>query len=290
MESAWRSLKHRQQWHATIASFCGPILDRPVETIDTEAVLSVLTPIWSRVPETASRLRGRIEAVLDYAKARGWRTGENPALWRGHLALVLPRRQKLSRRHLPPYAACPAFMADLRKIDTVAARMLEFAILTAARSGEVRGARWDEIDFEAATWSVPASRMKAAIAHRIPLSSRALEIVTELASIRMSEFVFPGQRAGRHLAARSMGMVLQRVKPGLATPHGFRSSFRNWAGDQTSFPREIAEAALAHTTGSAVEQAYRRSDALEKRRALMEAWASYCGAETDNVIRMARKR
>ena len=247
-------------------------------------MLGVLQPLWQRIPETASRLRGRIEAVLDYAKANGLRTGENPASWRGHLALILPKRQKLSRLHhaAMPYADIPAFIGKLREIESIHALALEFLVLTAARSGEVLGARWDEIDIAAKIWVIPASRMKAAKEHRIPLPSRALAIVERMAEIRTGDPVFPGRRRGRPLS----GVTLAALVPG-ATVHGFRSSFRDWAGEETSYPREIAEQALAHASGDATERAYRRGDALEKRRTLMEAWAKYCepGA-AGNVVAM----
>jgi integrase len=269
----WRSEIHAAQWRTTIDDYCGPILDKPVDTIDTAAVLSILQPVWNRIPETASRLRGRVEAVLDYAKAHGLRSGENPAAWRNHLALVLPRRQKLSRGHHAAlsYAEVPAFIAELRERETIPALALEFLILTAARAGEVLGATWDEIDFGAQVWTIPASRMKAGLLHRVPLSARAMEIVERMAEIRTGNLVFAGQRRRRPLA----GTTLAALVPG-ATVHGFRSAFRDWAGEETSFPREIAEQALAHATGGAVEQAYRRGDALEKRRALMQAWAQFC--------------
>jgi integrase len=269
----WRSEIHAAQWRTTIDEYCVPILDKPVDTIDTAAVLSILQPVWNRIPETASRLRGRVEAVLDYAKAHGLRSGENPAAWRNHLALVLPRRQKLSRGHHAAlsYAEVPAFIAELRERETIPALALEFLILTVARAGEVLGATWDEIDFGAQVWTIPASCMKAGLLHRVPLSARAMEIVERMAEIRTGDLVFAGRRRRRPLA----GTTLAALVPG-ATVHGFRSAFRDWAGEETSFPREIAEQALAHATGGAVERAYRRGDALEKRRALMQAWASFC--------------
>jgi integrase len=282
--SEWRSAIHAAQWRTTIDDYCGPILDKPVGAIDTQAVLGVLQPVWGRIPETASRLRGRIEAVLDFAKAHKLRSGENPASWRGNLALILPKRQKLSRGHhkAMPYAEVPAFIGKLREVESIPALALEFAILTAARSGEVLGARWDEINMAAKVWTIEAGRMKAGLLHRVPLSVRAMEIVERMAEIRTGDLVFPGQRRRRPLSSSAMGMLVTG-----ATIHGFRSSFRDWCGEETSFPREIAEAALAHATGGAVEQAYRRGDALEKRRALMEAWANYCEpASAGNVVPM----
>jgi integrase len=269
----WRSEIHAAQWRSTLDAYCGPILDKPVDAIDTQAVLGVLQPIWGRIPETASRVRGRIEAVLDYGKANGLRSGENPAAWRGHLALILPKRQKLSRGHHAAmnYAEVPAFIAGLRERETIHALALEFLILTAGRVGEVLGARWSEIDIALQIWVIPASRMKAELGHRIPLCTRAVAIVKRMAELRSGDFVFPGQRRGRPLSNPSLARLCRAG----VTVHGFRSAFRDWAGEETSFPREIAEQALAHATGGAVEQAYRRGDALEKRRALMEAWANY---------------
>jgi integrase len=281
----WRSDVHAGQWRTTIDSYCGPILGMPVDAIDTAAVLGVLQPLWQRVPETASRLRGRIEAVLDYAKAHGWRSGENPAAWRGHLALILPKRGKLTRGHHAAmnYRDIPAFIAKLRERESVPVAALEFLILTAARLGEALGATWDEFDRDANVWTIPAARMKAAKEHRIPLSTGAIAIVDRMASTRTGPLVFPGQRRGRPLSKAALAALV----PGAATIHGFRSSFRDWAGEETSFPREIADQALAHATGGAVEQAYRRGDALEKRRALMEAWANYCEpSAAGNVVPM----
>ncbi|MCC2654631.1 MAG: integrase, partial [Microvirga sp.] len=249
-----------------------------------EDVLRVLRPIWLTKSETASRLRGRIERVLDFAKARGMRTGENPARWRGHLDAVLPRRQKLTRGHhkAMPFDEVPAFVSRLRDAQGVAPRALEFLILTAGRTGEVLGAAWDEIDIEAGIWTVPAVRMKAGREHRVPLTQRALAILAELHEARTGEHVFPGLKRGKPLSSMAMEAVLRRMKID-ATVHGFRSAFRDWAGERTHFPREIAEAALAHLVGDAVERAYRRGDALEKRRELMSAWDSFCAPETTIV-------
>jgi integrase len=261
---------------------CGPILDKPVDTIDTAAVLSVLQPIWARIPETASRLRGRIEAVLDFAKAHKLRSGENPAAWRGNLALILPKRPKLSRGHhaAMPYGGLREFIAKLREAESIHAFALEFLILTATRAGEVLGATWDEIDLDAKVWTIPASRMKAGREHRVPLSARALAILERTAELRTGDLVFSGRRRRRPLSGAAMGALVPD-----ATVHGFRSAFRDWAGEETSFPREIAEAALAHATGGPVEQAYRRGGALEKRRALMQAWSAFCEpAGAGNVI------
>lgn len=277
-EAEWRNLKHRDQWRQSLAAHAAPLRPRLVSELSTSDIIAVLTPIQGRAPETASRVRGRIEAVLDYAGAHGLRAGDNPARWKGHLEHLLPKRQRLAQGHHAalPYEQVPSFMARLRGVETVAARALEFAILTAARSGEVYGARCAEVDVATALWTIPAHRMKSGRPHRVPLSPRAVEIVETMGKFRISDFVFPGQRYGKPLSHVSLSKVLDRLDVD-ATPHGFRSAFRDWAGDMTDFPREVAEAALAHVVGDAAEQAYRRGDALAKRTALMEEWATFCG-------------
>lgn len=290
-ETAWRNEKHRAQWAMTLGTYAKPMRGRKVSEIGTDDVLGVLTPLWQKRPETASRLRGRIERVLDFARAKGWREGENPALWRGHLKAILPARQKLTRGHhaAMPYRAVPDFLAQLAGRDAMAARGLAFLILTAARSGEVLGATWDEFDLEAGIWTIPANRMKAGQLHRVPLSKPALGIIAALSEARVSDFVFPGQKPNRPLSGMAFEMLLRRMQAGAFTVHGFRSAFRDWAGDETSFPREVAEQALAHRVGDATERAYRRADALERRRKLMEAWASYCtAAPAGNVVQLSR--
>jgi integrase len=270
-----------------------PLRSRPIDEIDTAAVLAVHTPLWQTGPETALRLRGRIEAVLDAAKAEGHRSGENPAPWRGHLSHLLPKRGKLTRGHhaAMAYSDVPAFIAQLRECNAIAAMALEFCILTATRSGEVYGARWSEIDVEAKVWTLPAARMKAAREHRVPLSERALVILEKLGGAKTSDYVFPSPRGRKPLSHVSMAKVIHRLQIDRATVHGFRSAFRDWAGETTSFPREIAEAALAHVSGDATERAYRRGDALEKRRTLMEAWANYCEPTLgSNVVPMASEK
>jgi integrase len=289
----WRSAKHKRQWVMTLADYCKPIREMPVDTIDTEAVLSVLKPLWTRVPETALRLRGRIEAVLDAAKARGHisRNEANPARWRGHLDKLLPKRAKLTRGHFAamPYGDVPAFVAGLRERPAIAARALEFCILTATRSGEALAARWDEIDLESKIWTIPPARTKAAREHRIPLSDRTLALLREMEAARAGDYVFPGQRPGRSLSRVGFDNLLRRRIRSPYTAHGFRSSFRDWCGDQTHFPRELAEHALAHAVGDKAEQAYRRSDALARRRELMDAWARHCeGSPSDNVVPLKR--
>ena len=276
----WRNEKHREQWRWSLTEAAAALRSRPVDEIDTEAILAVLKPLWIAKPETASRLRGRIEAVLDAAKAQRHRTGENPAAWRGHLSHLLPKRPKFKRGHhaAMSYQDVAALMARLSKEAAVAARALEVCILTAARSGEILGARWSEFDLTQKVWTIPATRMKASREHRVPLSNRAVSILEALAQIRTCDFVFPSPRGNRPLSHVAMAKVLARLQVAGVTVHGFRSAFRDWAGNETSVPREVAEAALAHVIGDKAEQAYRRSDALEKRSKLMTAWAKYCGS------------
>jgi integrase len=283
MESQWKNEKHRAQWRMTLETYAASIRKKSVADVTTEDVLGVLKPIWETRSETASRLRGRIERVLDFAKARGWRVGENPALWRGHLSHVLPARSKLSRGHhaAMPYQDVPAFFERLRALDSIAARALEVLILTASRSGEVREARWDEFDLDQKLWSIPGHRMKMGMPHRVPLSEAAIDILSDLEGKRISDYVFPGQKAGRPMSNMAYAMLMRRHKLGEYTVHGFRSSFRDWVGDETSYPRELAEHALAHQVGGEVERAYRRSDALERRRELMDAWAAHCGVTNE---------
>jgi integrase len=279
--AAWKNPKHRQQWRNTLATYVYPTFgELSVATVDTGLVLKALEPIWTTKPETAGRVRGRIESVLDWAKARGYREGENPARWRGHLDKLLPNRRKVRRvKNHPamPYAEIPAFMSELRARNSVSARALEFAILTAARTGEVIGARWPEIDLGAAMWILPAERMKAGKEHRVPLSERAIELLSALP--REGDFVFMGGRAGKPLSNMAMLELLRGMKPGSGyVPHGFRSTFRDWAAECTSSPSEVVEMALAHAVESKVEAAYRRGDLLAKRRQLMDDWARYCVA------------
>ncbi|MBN9454292.1 MAG: integrase arm-type DNA-binding domain-containing protein [Bosea sp.] len=276
----FRNAKHQAQWSTTLKTHGASLRPIPIDKVGTEQVLGVLKPIWTMKQETASRLRGRIERVLDAAKAKGHRTGENPARWRGHLDHLLPRKQKLQRGHHPamPYADVPDFIAELRKRDATAAKAMEFLILCASRSGEVIGAEWTEIDLKAKVWTVPAERMKAGRPHRVPLTDRAIAILESVEpSKSLGEYVFAGARKGRPLSSHAMLMLLRRMDREQFTPHGFRSSFRDWAGECTSFPREVAEAALAHVIGDETERAYRRSDALLKRKKLMDAWAGFVG-------------
>jgi integrase len=301
MAPSWRNAKHRAQWSMTLLGemlgrdgnpkktrfdYCAAIRSKPVSKLTTEDALYVLKPLWRTRPETANRLRGRCERVWDLAKARGHCAGENPFRWRGHLDKLLPKRAQLTRGHhkAMPFAEVPAFVGRLQAMQGVAPRALEFAILTAARSGEVLGARWDELDLRAKVWIVPAARMKVGKEHRVPLSDRAAGIIEELQQARVSEFVFPGFRRGCPLSNMALEAVLRRAKVDVTT-HGFRSSFRDWAGDTTPFARDVVEAALAHAIENKTEAAYRRSDALEKRRKLMAAWATFCASEPKEETR-----
>jgi integrase len=287
---SWRNDKHVAQWTMTLTTHCAKIRAMPVNKIDTEAVLKVLQPIWERLPETAKRLRGRIEKVLDAAAVLGFRTGENPARWRGHLQNLLAKLKRLTRGHHAalPYEQLPEFMAQVRARQSLAARALEFGILTACRSGEVRFARWDEIDLDKAVWVIPGTRMKAGKEHRVPLSDRAVAVLSALQEIRTSDFVFPGTPSGKPLSGMAMAMQLRRMNAANVTVHGFRSCFRDWASETTSFPHEVCEQALAHAISNKTEAAYRRGDLFEKRRKLMEAWAAYCEPKIgSNIIPMS---
>jgi integrase len=286
----WKDTKHRQQWQNTIAQHAEPLVGNvPVQDIDTAAIHKVLAPIWTTTPETASRLRGRIEAILDWARVLGYRTGENPARWRGHLDHLLPklsRVRKIAHHPAMPYGEIPEFMTTLRVRESPAARALEFCILTAARSGEVLGAQRQEFDLDAAVWTVPAERMKAGVQHRVPLSPAALQIVKDMgvAELNDAAFVFPGGNPGCPLSAKALHKTLRRMGIEDATPHGFRSAFRDWAAEKTSAASEVCEAALAHTVENKVEAAYRRTDLFDKRRELMTSWARYCGGANADVV------
>jgi integrase len=281
-EAAWRNEKHRYQWRATLDLACEQIGRMPVTAIATGDVMRVLEPIWQEKPETASRLRGRVESVLDYASAHGWRGGDNPARWRGHLAKLLPPTNRVARveHHAAlPWSHIGGFMAELRDQDGVAARALEFTILTAARTGEVIGATWAEIDLRAGLWTVPVERMKAGREHRVPLTDAVLDVLKAVVAMRddpAGGWVFPGGKSGKPLSNTSMIMLLRRMKRPDLTVHGFRSSFRDWCAEATNHPREVAEQALAHVLGDRVEAAYRRGDLFEKRRRMMEDWAKFC--------------
>jgi integrase len=288
----WSNAKHAAQWAATLKAYAYPLIGESiVGEIDTTAVLKVLrqevpikdkrlVALWEARPETASRLRGRIETVLDYARVKGLRTGDNPAAWRGHLKLALPAVSKL--RKVKHHAALPAakvadFMVKLRAMTGPAASALEFAILTAARTGEVIGATWSEVDLDAGAWTIPPDRMKAGREHRVPLSAPALSLLRALKTDDSSPdgFVFPGSRPGKPLSNMALLMLLRRLGLGDVTAHGFRSTFRDWVSESTDFPTELAERALAHAVGDKTEAAYARGDLFEKRRALMDAWAKF---------------
>jgi integrase len=281
-EASWRNPKHRQQWKNTLADYVYPKIGHiAVAEVGTAEVTSIIEPIWHEKPETAGRVRGRIEAILDYAKARGYRAGENPAQWRGHLDNLLPARSKV--RRVEHHAALPwkqigKFMLKLRAQQGRSARAVEFAILTAVRSNELRGCRWNEIDLKAAEWIIPAPRMKAEKDHRVPLSARAVEILKELEDLRTSpdDLVFPGGKEGGQLSDVAVSKAAKNAADIHITLHGMRSTFRDWVAEATAYPRELGEKALAHTLPDAVEAAYQRGDMFDKRRRLMRDWAKFC--------------
>ena len=306
IEEGFRNEKHRYQWKQTLGdSYCATIRAKRVDEITVEDVLRILQPLWLTKQETASRLRGRLERVLDAARARGLRSGENPARWKGNLKELLPARRKLQRGHQPamPHAEVPAFVGRLRERQATSALALEFLILTAARVGEVLGATWDEIDLDGKLWTLPAERMKAGRSHRVPLPPRAIDILEQMKVLHDAEtdgatssaarlgsaLVFPSTKKDRPLSNMAFSQLLDRMGETGFVPHGFRSSFRDWCGECTDFPREVAEAALAHVVGNTVEQAYRRGDALEKRRGLMTAWAQFVEPKTGNVVQFTPK-
>jgi integrase len=286
--AGWKNAKHAAQWTATLEAYVYPVVgDLAVGAVDTGLVLKTIEDIWATKPETASRVRGRVESILDWARVRGYRQGENPARWRGHLDKLLPARSRVRRieHHAAlPYADLGTFMTALKARDGLSARALEFAILTAARTGEVIAATWSEFDLVAGTWTVPAERMKAKREHRVPLSDAALKLLKTLQLQGGGEFVFPGGRKKsdapghfRPLSNMALLETLRRMERGDLTTHGFRSTFRDWAAERTGYPREVVEMALAHTIADKVEAAYRRGDLFEKRRRLMVEWAKFCG-------------
>jgi integrase len=286
-EVGWKNVKHIYQWRQSLAHYAYPVIGAlPVSEIDEALIVKVLAPIWQTKTETASRLRGRIETILDYAATLKYRTGDNPARWKGHMQNLLPNPTKIAKvEHLAalPYVELPTFMADLSERDSTSAHALEFTILTAARTGETIGAQWNEIDMGQKVWTVPAERMKGGRQHRVPLSDRAITILQDMAARRESGFVFPGQRKAGLSNMALLGVL--RVMNRAVTVHGFRSAFRTWAAERSNFQREVAEAALAHVVGDQVERSYQRGDLFEKRRKLMDAWASYCAErQTSNVV------
>ena len=289
----WKNEKHAAQWPATLEAYAYPVFgDLPVAAVDVGLVLKALEPIWTTKPETAGRVRGRVETVLDWAKARHYREGDNPARWRGHLDKLLPARGKVAKvKHHDalPYRDVHGFLADLHGMEGIAARALEFVILTATRTGEAIGATWQEIDLPGRVWTIPADRMKAGREHRVPLSDRAVAVLESLPREAGNPFVFVGGSKGKPLSNMAMLMLLKKRmgRDGL-TVHGFRSTFRDWAAEQTAYPNELVEMALAHTVSDKTEAAYRRGDMVEKRARLMADWATYCAmsAPVGNVVPM----
>jgi integrase len=278
IEDGFKNPKHRAQWRSTLEKYAEPIFELPIADVTTQHIVDILQPIWLTKRETASRVRGRLERVLNAAAVKGLRDGDNPARFRGHLELLLPKSVKTVRHHPAlPFKQVAEFIAVLRHRSGMAARALEFTILTAARSGETRGMTWAEVNLEERLWTVPASRMKAGAVHEVPLSDQALAILNDLKNdkVQPHHFVFPAQRSGS-LSDMTLSAVLKRMDHAGITVHGFRSTFRDWAGEATSFEREVIEMALAHTVASSVERAYRRGRALEKRRDLMTEWGKYC--------------
>ncbi len=289
-EAGWRNAKHRQQWVNTLQTYAYPTLgELPVSAIDPGFVVQVLDPIWTEKPETASRVRGRIEAVLDAATVRGFRQGPNPAQWKGNLAHILPARakvRKVAHHAALPLDGMPGFLAALRGREGMSARALEYTILTVARTGEALGAKWGEIDLAAKVWTVPAERMKAGREHRVPLSDAALTVLEKVRPLALMRDgkpdptapVFPGPRRALPMSNMVLLMLLRRMKRDDLTAHGFRSTFSDWAAERTAYPREVVEMALAHTVENKVERAYRRGDLFDKRRRLMADWAGFCEA------------
>jgi integrase len=293
-EASWTSAKHRREWEASLIRYAFPVLGSlPVAAIDTPLVLRVLKPIWSTIPESASRLRGRIENVLGWATVHHYRSGDNPARWNGLLEHALPPVVKGEHHKALPYTEVPDFLAKLRQHTGVPAECLEFVVLTASRLGEVQKATWNEIDLDKRVWIIPAARMKGGKEHRVPLSSTVIAVLKEMREVRHSDYVFPGAHHGTAIGKNAPLELLNEITGTDVTVHGFRSSFRDWAAERTNFSREVAEMALAHAIPNAVEAAYRRGDLFEKRRKLMDAWAAYCAkVETDaaKVVALARAR
>ncbi len=294
-KAGWRSTIHAAQWVTTIRDYASPVFGSlSVQAINTALVMKALEPIWSSKTETATRVRGRIESVLDWAKVRGYRSGENPARWRGHLDMLLPKPSKVAKvRHHAAlsYADVGAFLRELRARNGVAPKALEFIILTVARVSEAVKAKWDEIDFQRKVWTVPADRMKSGREHRVPLSDAAIKLLLALKEEKQSDYIFPGQRIKKPITGTACLRLLADMKRDTITVHGFRSSFRDWCAEQTNYPREIAEAALAHVIGDKTEAAYQRGDLLEKRRLLMQTWADYCArVKSDKVVPLRQRK
>ena len=292
-KAGWRNQKHESQWTNTLNTYAYPVIGSlSVQDIDTGLVMEVIEPIWFTKTETASRVRQRIENILDWAKARNYRTGENPALWRGHLEKLLPKRtkvQKVKHHNAMPYTDIPDYFRSLRKVDTLAAKALAFTILTASRTSEARGALKDEINKKEKIWNIPDERMKAGRPHRVPLNRECFKLLKEAENYQRDNFIFPALTKDKPISDAALLKLLKQTHPKL-TVHGFRSTFRDWCAEMTAYPRELAESALAHTVKDQTEAAYQRGDMLEKRRELMEAWADYClnGKTSKNIIPIKR--
>jgi len=289
LAKTWKSPKSKQQWDRSIEVHCKPIHYTPVNEVSDMKCRSIVIPVWEKTPETGRRLRKRIERVLNYADAHGWREGPNPARWDGHFKEVMVRDRNAKRANFPamPYAEVPAFIAELQALGTIPAMALEFLILTATRSSETLNAQWSEIDMDKATWSIPKERMKNGLPHDIPLTDRALQVLHRLYEVRQSEYVFPGKRPKKPLSNMTLTMLMRRMGYGNYVPHGFRAAFRTFCGNETNTPREVAEAALSHLVGDSTELAYSRGNALEKRRRLMPLWADHCaGAQAGEIVRL----
>jgi len=284
-KSGWKNKKHQNQWTNTLQTYAYPLLGNlPVQDVDTDLVIKVLEPIWYTKTETASRVRSRIENVLDWAKVRKFRTGENAARWRGHLDKLLPRPSKIRKVKNQPalaYAELPEFYKALRNKNTISAKALTFIILTATRTNETLGAKWDEFDFETATWTIPDSRMKDGEEHRIPITFEMLELIEELKIFKQDDYVFPGQQKGKSISDTSVRKNIKQInKNNSFVTHGFRSTFKDWCAEKTNFSKDLSESALAHKIENATRAAYERGDKLEKRRTLMDAWTNYCLSST----------
>jgi integrase len=291
--AGWKNIKHAAQWEATLEAYAYPLIGNlPVQAVDTALVMAVLDQIWSTKPETAGRVRGRIESVIDAAKARGEYKAENPARWKGHLENLLPKRSKVRKvQNHPalPYAELPAFMSVLRTREGIAAAAMEFLILTAARTGEVLGATWDDFDLRKSVWTIPGERMKNGKEHQVPLSPPAVAVLERMSKITNGEYVFFGQSSGRQLSNMALLVLLRRMKRDDITSHGFRSSFRDWAAER-GYQDAVAEAALAHTVPDAVVAAYRRTTFFELRKKMMDDWATFSTSDPaktgDNVVEL----
>lgn len=293
----WKNPKHVQQWTNTLTTYCGPVFGKlPVSEVDTALIMKALHPIWTTKTETADRVRGRIEAVLGWATVGKFRQGDNPARWKNHLDKLLPSPSKVTptvHHAALPFAEVGVFMAALRQQEGMGASALEFTILTACRSGEVRNAVWSEFDLDGHVWVIPKERMKAKKEHRVPLSKAAIKVLTRMQAEQRGNLVFPGRDEGKPISDMTMTAVLRRMNRGDLTTHGFRSTFRDWVSESTAYPRDVAEMALAHTIGDKVEAAYRRGDLFTKRVRMMDDWAKYCAmvqSDTENVVPLKKSK